>query len=117
MRHAKRGKRLGSNASQKKTILQNLTRELIRHKKIKTTELRAKEVRSMVDKAITLGKRGDLHARRQALNILGSKELVHDLFTEISPSMEDRSGGYTRILKIGPRKGDNAEMVYLELVS
>ncbi len=117
MRHAKKGRKIGANASHKRIILRNLTRELIKHKRIKTTEMKAKELSPIVDKVITLGKRGDVHARRQAMKILGSKELVHDLFSEISPSFEDRDGGYTRIIKLGPRKGDRADIVYIELVS
>jgi large subunit ribosomal protein L17 len=86
------------------------------NERIKTTETRAKEVRTLVDRLITWGKKGDVHARRLAMAELGDKELVHKLFAEIAPRFEEREGGYTRILKLGPRKGDAAPMVIMELV-
>jgi large subunit ribosomal protein L17 len=95
----------------------NLARELIDHERIKTTEAKAKAARPEIEKLITLAKRGDLHARRQALASLGQdKFVVHKLFDEIAPRYEDRHGGYTRILKLGPRHSDATEMVFLELV-
>ncbi len=95
----------------------NLSREVFDHERIKTTEAKAKAVAPEVEKLITLAKRGDLHARRQALSALGQdKFVVYKLFEEIAPRYEDRHGGYTRILKLGPRHSDATEMVYLELV-
>ena len=95
----------------------NLSREVINHERIKTTEAKAKAVKPEVEKLITLAKRGDLHARRQALAALGQdKFVVYKLFEEVAPRYADRDGGYTRILKLGPRKSDATEMVYLELV-
>ena len=95
----------------------NLSREVINHERIKTTEAKAKAVKPEVEKLITLAKRGDLHARRQALAALGQdKFVVYKLFEEVAPRYKDRPGGYTRILKLGPRSSDATEMVYLELV-
>lgn len=116
MRHARKGKKIGGSASHKKIILRNLAREVLKHEKIKTTQVKASEVRSLVDKVITLGKRGDLHARRQVLSIINDKEVVHKVFSEISLKYENRQGGYTRILKTGLRMGDSAPMVVIELV-
>ena len=86
------------------------------HERVKTTEAKAKELRPYVEKVITLGKKGDLHARRQALAVLGDREIVHKLFAEIGPRYAERDGGYTRILKLGPRQGDAAPMAMIELV-
>jgi len=116
MRHLKRGRKLGTDASHRKAILQGLATALLTHERIKTTEPKAKEVRSLIDKLIGWGKRGDVHARRLAMAELKDKELVHKLFDDIAPRFEGREGGYTRILKLGPRKGDAAPMVILELV-
>ena len=116
MRHLKKGRKLGTDASHTKAMLRGLATALFTNERIKTTEARAKEARIMAEKLITLGKRGDVHARRQAMAELGDKELVHKLFDDIAPRFEDREGGYTRILKLGPRKGDAAPMVILELV-
>ncbi len=116
MRHLKKGRKLGSDASHTKAILKSLAIALFTNERIKTTEARAKEVRSLVDKVITWGKKGDVHSRRLALAALGDKELVQKIFTDIAPRFEGRDGGYTRILKLGPRKGDAAPMVILELV-
>lgn len=116
MRHLKKGRALGSDASHTKAILRGLARALFVNERIKTTEARAKEVRTLVDHLITWGKKGDVHARRLAMAELGDKELVHKLFAEIAPRFEEREGGYTRILKLGPRKGDAAPMVIMELV-
>jgi large subunit ribosomal protein L17 len=93
-----------------------MTTSIIAHGRIETTETRAKELRKLADKMITLGKRGDLHARRQALSFIYDKNVVAKLFEEIAPKYEGRNGGYTRILKLGPRRGDGAEMVIIELV-
>jgi large subunit ribosomal protein L17 len=116
MRHAKKGRKLGSDAAHTKAILRALARGLFVSERIKTTETRAKEVRPLVEKIITWGKKGDVHARRMALAELGDRELVHKIFADIAPRFADRPGGYTRIMKLGPRKGDAAPMVLLELV-
>ena len=116
MRHARTGKKLGRDSAHRKALYANLACSLIEHGRIKTTEAKAKAVKPYAEKMITLGRRGDLHARRQALAELRSQEVVHKLFAEIAPRMADRPGGYTRIIKIGHRQGDAAEMVYLELV-
>jgi large subunit ribosomal protein L17 len=116
MRHAKKGRKLGTDASHTQAMLRSLAMALFKNERIKTTEARAKEVRGLVDRIITWGKRGDVHARRLAMAEIGDKALVHKIFAEIAPRFEDRPGGYTRILKLGPRKGDAAPMVILELV-
>jgi large subunit ribosomal protein L17 len=116
MRHARRGKKLGRDASHRKALYANLTGALIEHGRIRTTVTKAKAVRPLAEQMITLGRRGDLHARRQAVAFLRSKDVVHHLFAEIAPRFRERPGGYTRIVKIGPRPGDAAEMAYLELV-
>ena len=97
-------------------MFRNMVTSFLQHEKITTTDAKAKELRSIAEKMITLGKRGDLHARRQALAALRSNNVVHQLFAEVAPRFADRPGGYTRIVRIGPRQGDAAEMVYLELV-
>ena len=109
-------RKLGREASHRKAMLRNLVTNLLREGRITTTEMRAKEARRVAEKMITLGKRGDLHARRQALAFIYDEDVVKKLFDEIAPNYDDRQGGYTRILKLGPRRGDNAEEVYLELV-
>ena len=116
MRHAKTGRKLGRDASHRRALYANLACSLIEHGRIRTTEAKAKEVRPIAEQMITLGRRGDLHARRQALAFLRSQEVVHKLFAEVGPRFADRPGGYSRIVKLGPRFGDAAEMVYLELV-
>jgi len=116
MRHAKAGKKLGRDSAHRKALYSNLTGALIEHGRIETTEAKAKAVKPFAEKMITLGKRGDLHARRQALAVLRSNDVVHQLFAEVAPRFADRAGGYTRIVKLGPRLGDAADMVYLELV-
>jgi large subunit ribosomal protein L17 len=116
MRHAKKGRALGTDASHTQAILHGLARAVFVNERIKTTEARAKEVRGLVDKIIGWGKRGDVHSRRLAMAELGDKALVHRVFAEIAPRFAEREGGYTRILKLGPRKGDAAPMVILELV-
>jgi large subunit ribosomal protein L17 len=109
-------RKLGRDSAHRKAMLRNLVTDLLREGRITTTEMRAKEARRMAEKMITLGKRGDLHARRQALAYIFDEDVVKKLFDEIAPDYEDRQGGYTRILKLGPRRGDGAEEVYLELV-
>ena len=116
MRHAKTGKKLGRDSAHRKALYANLACSLIEHGRIRTTEAKAKAVKPYAEKMITLGRRGDLHARRQATSFLRSRDVVHKLFAEVAPLFKDRPGGYTRIVKIGPRAGDSAEMAYLELV-
>ena len=111
-----KGPRLGSGPAHERLMLANLATSLFQHGRIKTTEAKAKRLRPYAEKLITLGKRGDLHARRQVLRTIRDKAVVHELFTEIGPRYENREGGYTRITKIGPRKGDNAPMAVIELV-
>ena len=109
-------RKLGRDSAHRKAMLRNLVTDLLREGRITTTDTRAKEARRQAEKMITLGKRGDLHARRQALAYIYDESVVSKLFDEIAPKYSDRQGGYTRILKLGPRQGDNAEMVFLELV-
>ncbi len=116
MRHQRAGKKLGRDAAHRKALYANLAGSLIEHGRIKTTVTKAKAVKPLAEQMITLGRRGDLHARRQATAFLRSRDVVHHLFAEIAPRFKDRPGGYTRIVKIGPRPGDAAEMAYLELV-
>jgi large subunit ribosomal protein L17 len=117
MRHKRDRRKLSRSASHRKALLMNLSREVINHERIETTQAKAKAVKPEIEKLITLGKRGDQHARRQAMSQLGQdKFVVYKLFEEIAPRYADREGGYTRILKLGPRKSDSTEMVFLELV-
>jgi large subunit ribosomal protein L17 len=116
MRHARSGKKLGRDSAHRKALYSNLAGALIEHGRIRTTEAKAKAVKPIAEKMITLGRRGDIAARRQAVAYLRSKDVVHKLFAEIAPRFADRPGGYSRIVKIGPRPGDSAAMVYLELV-
>jgi large subunit ribosomal protein L17 len=117
MRHAKQRNKLSRDSAHRRALLRNLSREVIQHERITTSQAKAKAVKPKVEKLITLGKRGDLHARRQALSELGQdKFLVHKLFEEVAPRYSDRDGGYTRIIKLGPRRSDSTEMVFLELV-
>src|SRR4051812_45226164 len=115
MRHQKLRHKLSRSTSHRKALMMNLCREVFDHERIKTTEAKAKAAAPEVDKLITLAKRGDEHARRQAMAQLGQdKHLVYKLFHEIGPRYEERNGGYTRILKLGPRPSDATEMVFLE---
>jgi large subunit ribosomal protein L17 len=116
MRHRRSGRKLGRDASHRKALYANLTGALIEHGRIKTTVAKAKEVRPVAEQMITLGRRGGVPARRQALKFLRSQDVVHKLFSEVGPRFKDREGGYSRIVRIGPRLGDAAEMAYLELV-
>ena len=116
MRHAKAGKKLGRDAAHRKALYSNLAGALITHGRIETTEAKAKAVKPFAEKMITLGKRGDLHARRLAMAELRSNDVVHKLFSDVAPRFAERPGGYTRVVKLGPRQGDAAAMVYLELV-
>jgi large subunit ribosomal protein L17 len=116
VKHARAGKKLGRDSAHRKALYSNLAGALIEHGRIRTTEAKAKAVKPFAEKMITLGRRGDLAARRQALAQLRSQDIVHQLFAEVAPRFAERPGGYTRIVKLGPRLGDAAEMVYLELV-
>jgi large subunit ribosomal protein L17 len=111
-----KGARLGGGPAHERLILANLATALFEHKRITTTETKAKRLRPLAERLITFAKRGDLHARRRVLTVVRDKSVVHELFTEIAPQMAERQGGYTRITKIGPRKGDNAPMAVIELV-
>jgi large subunit ribosomal protein L17 len=111
-----KGGRLGGSAAHQRLILANLATQLFEHGRIVTTEAKAKRLRPLAEKLITKAKRGDIHARRLVLTTVRDKGVVHTLFTEIAPSLADRDGGYTRITKVGPRKGDNAPMALIELV-
>jgi large subunit ribosomal protein L17 len=111
-----KGPRLGGGPAHERLILANLATSLFEHKRITTTEAKAKRLRPLAERLITFAKRGDLHARRRVLTVVKDKGVVHELFTEIAPAVADRQGGYTRITKIGPRKGDNAPMAVIELV-
>jgi large subunit ribosomal protein L17 len=129
MRHLKKGRQIGSDAAHGKAILRSLALALLTHERIKTTEMRAKEVRGLVDRIITWGKKGDVHSRRLIIAALGGEkklvnpatgkqdlEMSYRVIHDIAPRFAEREGGYTRILKLGPRKGDNATMVIMELV-
>ena len=116
MRHQRAGRKLGRDSAHRKALYANLTASLIEHGRIKTTVAKAKEVRPVAEEMITLGRRGDVPARRQALKFLRSQDVVHKLFSDVGPRFSDRPGGYSRIVKLGPRQGDAAEMAYLELV-
>jgi large subunit ribosomal protein L17 len=112
-----KGNRLGGSPAHERIILDNLASQLFEHGRIVTTETRAKRVRPLAEKLITKAKRGDLHARRLAATHIRDKGVLHVLFTEIAPAVADRDGGYTRITKIGPRKGDNAPMAVIEVLT
>ena len=116
MRHGKSGRKLNRTASHRKAMFANMAASLIEHEQIITTLPKAKEMRPIADKLITLGKRGDLHARRQAISQIRNPGLVRKLFEELAPRYKDRDGGYTRVMKAGFRYGDNAPMAVIELV-
>ncbi|MGZ4383055.1 MAG: 50S ribosomal protein L17 [Gaiellaceae bacterium] len=116
MRHQHTGKKLGRDSSHRKALYANLACALIEHGRIKTTEAKAKAVKPLAEQMITLGRRGDLAAKRQAISTLRSRDVVHKLFADVAPRFSERPGGYSRIVKLGPRPGDAADMVYLELV-
>ena len=111
-----KGPRLGGGPAHERLILANLATSLFEHKRITTTEAKAKRLRPLAERLITFAKRGDLHARRRVRTVVRDKSFVHALFTEIAPAVAERQGGYTRITKIGARKGDNAPMAVIELV-
>ena len=112
----KKGHRLGGSASHQKAMTANLARQVILNGRITTTETRAKMAKPVVERLVTYGKKGDVAARREALKVINDRDVIHHLFSELAPRYEGRNGGYTRILKLGPRQGDNAPMVILELV-
>ncbi len=116
MRHGKSGRKLGRTSSHRKAMFRNMVTSLFEHERIVTTEKKAKELRPIAEKMITLAKRGDLHARRQALSYIQSKDVVAKLFDEIQSQFAERPGGYTRIIKTGNRQGDAAPMAIIELV-
>ncbi len=116
MRHRKSGRKLGRNTSHRKAMMRNMVTSLFDHEKIKTTDVRAKELRKIAEKLITLAKRGDLHARRQVMQVVMDRKVATKLFERIAPRYLERSGGYTRIIKLGHRSGDNAALSLIELV-
>jgi large subunit ribosomal protein L17 len=116
MRHKKSGRKLGRTSSHREAMYRNMVTSLFEHERIVTTREKAKELRPIAEKMISLAKRGDLHARRQALSFIRSKEVVHKLFTDIQEQFADRNGGYTRIIQTGVRRGDSASMAIIELV-
>jgi large subunit ribosomal protein L17 len=116
MRHNIAGRRLGRDSSHRQAMYRNMVTDLLKHEKIITTEAKAKEVRGMAEKMITLGKKSGLHAYRQALTFITDTKTTEKLFADLGPRYKERPGGYTRIIKLAPRLGDNAAMVQLELV-
>lgn len=116
MRHRKSGAKLNRTSSHRKAMFRNMVTSLFKHSSIKTTEAKAKELRKLADKMVTLAKRGDLHARRQAFSIIREKDVVHQLFNEAASKFSSRQGGYTRITKLGLRSGDAAPMTTIELI-
>lgn len=117
MHHGKAGSKLGRTSSHKEAMLRNMVTSIIKHERIRTTDMKAKELRKIADKMITLGKKGGLHARRQALAVVRDKDMVGKLFGELTERYRDRQGGYTRIIKAGYRFGDNAPVSILEYIS
>ncbi|MEE9195404.1 MAG: 50S ribosomal protein L17 [Alphaproteobacteria bacterium] len=116
MRHRMSGRKLNRTSAHRKAMLRNMAAALVKHEQIKTTLPKAKELKPYLDRLITLGKRGGLHARRQALSVLGDRALTAKLFDTLAPRYAERNGGYTRVLKLGPRYGDAAPMAFIELV-
>jgi len=116
MRHRKAGRKLGRTASHRKALFRNMVTSLLEHEQIKTTDAKAKELRGVAERMITLGKRGDLHARRQALSVIQSKDVTAKLFDELADRYRERPGGYTRVIKVGHRHGDAAPVSIIELV-
>lgn len=116
MRHAVRGRKLGRTSAHRRALFRNQLASLVEHERIVTTLPKAKELRPVFEKAVTQGKKGTLAARRRVRRMLSNRQLVQKLFDDIAPRMDDRNGGYTRIIKLGPRKGDGAEMALIELV-
>ncbi len=116
MRHRKHGRALSRSRSHRNALVRNQVTDLLRHEAIVTTEAKAKAIRPVAERMITLGKRGTLHARRQASAVLTDRKVLRRLFDEVAPRFEERNGGYTRIVKLGPRRGDGAAMAHIELV-
>jgi large subunit ribosomal protein L17 len=116
MRHRKSGRKLGRTSSHRKALFRNMVTSLLDHESIQTTDAKAKELRGIADKMITLGKRGDLHARRQALSVIRDKEITQKLFGELADRYRERPGGYTRVIKLGHRVGDAAPVSIIQLV-
>ena len=116
MRHGKSGKKLGRTTSHRIAMLRNMVTSFLKYEKIRTTDVKAKELKKVAEKMVTLGKRGDLHARRQALAFVRDKDVVSKLFDELSVRYRDWNGGYTRIIKMGYRNGDNAPMAIIEFI-
>jgi large subunit ribosomal protein L17 len=116
MRHQKAGRKFDRPGDERRALLRGLVKDLLRHERLRTTEAKAKEIRPIAEKMITLGKDGTVHARRQAFAYLNDKDVVSGLFSEIAPRFAARPGGYTRIIKLGPRLGDGAHMAQIELV-
>ncbi len=116
MRHRKKGRRLNRTAAHRKALLRNMATALFRHERIETTTVKAKELRPFAERIITLAKRGDLHARRLAARKIPDREILGKLFNDLGPRFAERPGGYTRVLKLGTRRGDAAEMALIELV-
>ena len=116
MRHRKSGRKLSRTSSHRKAMMRNMVTSLLDHERIETTDAKAKELRGLADRMITLGKRGDLHARRQALSVIRSKAVTAKLFDELAERFRDRPGGYTRVIKLGNRVGDAAPVSIIELV-
>jgi large subunit ribosomal protein L17 len=116
MRHRKSGKKLGRNSAHRKALYRNMVTSLLQHERIQTSDAKAKELRGLTDKMITLGKRGDLHARRQALSVIRDKDVAAKVFGELADRYRERPGGYTRIIKLGQRAGDAAPVSIIELV-
>jgi large subunit ribosomal protein L17 len=112
----RKGPRLGSGPPHQKLLLGGLAAALFEHERVRTTEAKAKALRPLAERLITFAKRGDVHARRQVLRVVPDRDVVHRLFAEIAPRMAERNGGYTRILKLGPRRGDGAPMAQIELI-
>jgi large subunit ribosomal protein L17 len=117
MRHRKAGRKLGRTTSHRKAMLRNIVTSFMKHEKIVTTDAKAKELRKIAEKIITLGKKDNLHARRQVLSFIRDRAVVKKLFEELSPRYSERDGGYSRIVKVGYRAGDNAPMSVIELIS
>lgn len=116
MRHQKAGRKLNKNGPHRKALFRNMVTSLLDHERIQTTDAKAKELRGLADRMITLGKRGDLHARRQALSVIRDKGVAAKLFGELADRYRDRPGGYTRVIKLGHRAGDAAPQAMIELV-
>lgn len=117
MRHLKAGRKLNRTSAHRKALMRNLVKALIQRRRIRTTEAKAKEMRRWAERMVTLGKIGGLHARRQAFAFLGNRQLVKVLFDEIAPGFQERAGGYIRVLKVGPRRGDNAPISLVEFTA